>query len=209
MRQSSKASALSDVSERKASKTNSLGNARMSRLNSMGATAGLSQSLLDVDVELQAEDMAPAALQTHLTQWRSWRREGRLPSAPVHLPPAPIAQHPTKAAPVRQNSGSAAQPPAGLHLDISVPSRAINEYLRDFRDQDLDGPEFWRGYRRLRQTTSRPMSSCGLHRSDPRSAAEALPRPRRPHRPRSCPWYKGEALSRTGQAQRVKVGFAP
>jgi len=139
VRQSSKASALSDVSERKASKTNSLGNARMSRLNSMGATAGLSQSLLDVDVELQAEDMAPAALQTHLTQWRSWRREGRLPSAPVHLPPAPIAQHPTKAAPVRQNSGSAAQPPAGLHLDISVPSRAINEYLRDFRDQDLDG----------------------------------------------------------------------
>eukprot|EP00439_Symbiodinium_sp_Y106_P037444 s349_g4.t1 len=148
VRQSSKASALSDVSERKASKTNSLGNARMSRLNSMGATAGLSQSLLDVDVELQAEDMAPAALQTHLTQWRSWRREGRLPSAPVHLPPAPIAQHPTKAAPVRQNSGSAAQPPAGaahvcgyirLHLDISVPSRAINEYLSDFRDQDLDG----------------------------------------------------------------------
>jgi len=139
VRQSSKASALSDVSERKASKTNSLGNARMSRLNSMGATAGMSQSLLDVDVDLQAEDMAPAALQTHLTQWRSWRREGRLPSAPVHLPPAPIVQHPAKAAPVRQNSGSAAQPPAGLHLDISLPSRAINEYLKDFRDQDLDG----------------------------------------------------------------------
>jgi len=135
-RQSSKSSALSDVTERQVSKTTSLASGTTgSRLNSKSAVeAGEPE-----ETPTGHEDIAPAAIQEHLSQWRSWRREGRLPSAPVQLPPAAVPAGPSRPrgteARQEEAGGQSRHPRAGAHL----PSSDISErYIAGFQDRDLD-----------------------------------------------------------------------